>query len=155
MLWQCEIGEAIMPNRPVRECIKRDKPLVGAAEESVQAVAMRMAEACCSSILICKEGRLNGIFTERDLLVRVVAAGLDPATTPVGAVMTRDPDRIDAKTPVVEAIRRMDEGSFRHMPVVQGDRIIGVISWRDLPFEERAGMQSELDQRHQLAERMW
>ena len=56
---------------------------------------------------------------------------------------------------MVEAIRRMDEGSFRHMPVVQGDRIVGVISWRDLPFEERAGMQSELDQRHQLAERMW
>ena len=86
-----------MPNRPVRECIKRDKPLVGAAEELVQAVAMRMAEACCSSILLCKEGRLNGIFTERDLLMRVVAAGLDPATTPVGAVMTRDPDRIEAK----------------------------------------------------------
>jgi CBS domain-containing protein len=144
-----------MPNRSVRECIRRDEPLVGAAEESVQAVAMRMAEACCSSILLCKEGRLNGIFTERDLLVRVVAAGLDPATTPVGNVMTRDPDRIDAKAPVVEAIRRMDEGSFRHMPVVQGDRIVGVISWRDLPFEERLGMQSELDQRHLLAERMW
>ena len=121
----------------------------------LQKVAERMAEACCSSILLCTGGRLDGIFTERDLLVRVVAAGLDPATTTVGSVMTRDPDRIDAAAPVIEAIRRMDEGNFRHLPVVDGDRIVGVISWRDLPFEERAGMQSELDQRHQLAERMW
>lgn len=144
-----------MSNRPVHECIKRDKPLIGTADETVQAVAVRMAEACCSSILLCEGNDLHGIFTERDLLMRVVAAGLDPATTPVGQVMTRDPDRIEASAPIIEAIRRMDEGSFRHMPVVDGNRIVGVVSWRDLPFDDRVGMQSELDQRHELAERMW
>jgi CBS domain-containing protein len=144
-----------MPNRPVCECIQRDEPLIGTADETVQAVAMRMAEACCSSILLCDGDGLRGIFTERDLLMRVVAAGLDPAITPVGRVMTRDPDRIEASAPVVEAIRRMDEGCFRHMPVIDGDRIVGVVSWRDLPFDARLGMQSELEQRHELAERMW
>ena len=68
----------------VRECIKRDEP-DRPCPGMVQAVALRMAEACCSSILLCAGGRLDGIFTERDLLVRVVAAGLDPATTPVPA----------------------------------------------------------------------
>ena len=114
-----------MPNRPVRECIKRDEALVGKAEDTVQQAAKRMAEACCSSILICDGDRLRGIFTERDLLVRVVAAGLDPSTTPLGQVMTADPDTIEGSAPVIEAIRRMDEFSYRHMPVVErgpGDR---------------------------------
>ena len=144
-----------MPNRAVRECIKRDVALVGKAEDSVQQAAKRMAEARCSSILICDGDRLRGIFTERDLLVRVVAAGLDPSTTRLGQVMTADPDTIDGTAPVIEAIRRMDEFSYRHMPVVERGRVIGVISWRDLPYEDRSRMQPELDQRHTLAERMW
>ena len=144
-----------MPNRAVRECIKRDVALVGKAEDSVQLAAKRMAEARCSSILICDGDRLRGIFTERDLLVRVVAAGLDPSTTRLGQVMTADPDTIDGTAPVIEAIRRMDEFSYRHMPVVERGRVIGVISWRDLPYEDRSRMQPELDQRHTLAERMW
>jgi CBS domain-containing protein len=144
-----------MSNRPVIECIKRDEPLVGTADETVHAVAVRMAEACCSSILLCEGEELRGIFTERDLLTRVVAAGLDPATTPVGRVMTRNPDRIEATAPVIEAIRRMDEGCFRHMPVVDGNHIVGVVSWRDLPFDDRAEMEPELETRHKLAERMW
>jgi CBS domain-containing protein len=144
-----------MLNRPVRECLKRDHALVGKADDTVQHAAKRMAEACCSSILICDGDRLQGIFTERDLLVRVVAAGLDPSQTPVARVMTAEPDTIAASAPVIEAIRRMDEFSYRHMPVVDAGRVIGVVSWRDLPFEDRAGMQTELDQRHTLAERMW
>lgn len=144
-----------MSNRSVCECIKRDEPLIGTADETVQAVAVRMAEAHCSSILLCDGKELHGIFTERDLLMRVVAAGRDPAATAVGEVMTRNPDRIEASAPIIEAIRRMDEGCFRHMPVIDGARIVGVVSWRDLPFDDRVGVQSELEQRHELAERMW
>ena len=144
-----------MPRRPVRDCIKRDEPLVGRAEDTIQDAARRMAEALCSSILICDGDRLLGIFTERDLLVRVVAAGLDPNTTPLRQVMTANPATIDATAPVIEAIRRMDELNFRHMPVIERGRILGVVSWRDLPFEDRLVMQDELDQRHTLAERMW
>jgi CBS domain-containing protein len=144
-----------MSNRPVRECLQRDEALRGHADDTVEAAAKRMAEACCSSILICDGDRLVGIFTERDLLVRVVAADLEPRATRLHEVMTAGPDTIEAGAPVIEAIRRMDEFSYRHMPVVDDGRVIGVVSWRDLPFEERAGMQPELDQRHRLAERMW
>ena len=144
-----------MSNRPVRECIKRQAALVGAEGDTVEHAAKKMAKACCSSILICDGDRLRGIFTERDLLVRVVAAGLDPVATPLRDVMTADPDTIDASAPVIDAIRRMDEFNYRHMPVLDADRVIGVVSWRDLPFEERSQVQPELDQRHTLAERMW
>ena len=144
-----------MSNRPVIECIKRDEPLLGTADETVRAVVVRMAEACCSSILLCEGEELRGIFTERDLLTRVVAAGLDPATTPVGRVMTRDPDRIEATATVIEAIRRMDEFHYRHLPVIESGKVLGVVALRDLPFDDLIGMQPELDQRHALAERMW
>lgn len=144
-----------MHTRPVREIIQRDEPLTARKEDTVHEAAVQMAEHVCSSILICEDKKLLGIFTERDLLARVVAAGLDPKKTRLGDVMTPDPDTIEASESVVEAIRRFDEFSYRHLPVVEGERVLGVISLRDLPFDEMARMQPELDQRHALAERMW
>lgn len=144
-----------MHTRPVREIIPRDEPCRARADETVHAAAVRMAEDVCSSILICDGGKLLGIFTERDLLARVVAPGLDPTRTRLGEVMTADPDTIDANEPVIEAIRRMDEFSYRHLPVMENGEVLGVISMRDLPFDELARVQPELDQRHTLAERMW
>jgi CBS domain-containing protein len=144
-----------MPNTPVRECIKRDEPLMARRADTVRDATARMAEHACSSILICEGGKILGIFTERDLLVRVVAAGLDPDRTTLGEVMTADPDTIDAKESVVEAIRRMDEFSYRHLPVVENGKVLGVVSMRDLPFEDLVSMQPELEKRHTLAERMW
>ena len=67
-----------MTGRPVSSCIKRDQPLVAKAHDSVRSATLSMAEHCCSCILICEGEQLRGIFTERDLLVRVVAEGLDP-----------------------------------------------------------------------------
>jgi CBS domain-containing protein len=144
-----------MLKRPVHECIKRDEPLCAKADDTVYDAAVRMAEHCCSSILICDGKRLTGIFTERDLLVRVVAAGLDPTRTKLVEVMSHDPDTIDGSEPVVEAIRRMDEFNYRHLPVMEEGRLLGVVALRDLPLEDLSLMQPELDQRHALAERMW
>ena len=144
-----------MLRRAVRECIKREEPLRGHVEESVYDAAVRMSESCCSSILVCDKDRLCGIFTERDLLKRVVAAGLEPPATRLGDVMTADPDTIDGAAPIIEAIRRMDEFGYRHLPVTEKGRLIGVVSWRDLPYEDRAQVQPELEHRHALAERMW
>lgn len=140
---------------PVRECIARDEPLIGRKSDTVREATRRMAEHACSSILICENDKLVGIFTERDLLVRVVAADLDPDKVTLGEVMTPDPDTIDGSEPVIEAIRRMDEFSYRHLPVMEGGKILGVVSWRDLPFEDLASMQPELDQRHAITERLW
>jgi predicted transcriptional regulator len=56
---------------------------------------------------------------------------------------------------VVEAVRRMDECGYRHLPVVEDDRLVGVISLRDVPLEIIARLEPELSQRHALAERIW
>ena len=99
---------------------------------------------------------LLGIFTERDLLDRVAAAGKDLGGTRLAEVMTKDPDTIGADAPVEEAIRKMDEFGYRYLPVVDGDgKVIGVLSTRHLPFGEVLNMRWELDERHRLAERTW
>jgi CBS domain-containing protein len=144
-----------MPKRRVREIIQRDRPLVGRPDDTIREAAARMAAHRCGSILVCEDKALRGIFTERDLLARVVAGGRDPATTRLAEVMTPDPDTIEEAAPVAEAVRRMDEGCFRHLPVLQGGRVLGVISLRDVPIAVLAGLRPELEQRHALAERIW
>jgi CBS domain-containing protein len=148
-----------MPGRPVRAILHRHRSgpdLVSARpEETVCVAAKRMAEQGCGSILIVAGARLLGIFTERDLLVRVAAAGLDLATTKLRDVMTADPETIGAEEPVEDAVRRMDAGGFRHLVVVDGGRVLGVVSTRDIPALTTGRMAKELDQRHRLAERVW
>ncbi len=144
-----------MAKRRVREILQRDRPLVGRPNDTVRAAAARMAAHRCGSILVCEDEKLRGIFTERDLLARVVAHGRDPATTRLAEVMTPDPDTIGAAEPVAEAVRRMDEGCYRHLPVLEGGRVVGVVSLRDVPLSVLARLEPELEQRHALAERLW
>lgn len=150
-----------MSERPVRTILARPRraraALVTAGPgEAVRVAAQRMAERRCGSVLVMDDDqRLLGIFTERDLLVRVVAAGRDPGGTPLAAVMTREPTTIDIDEPVEDAVRRMDEGAFRHLPVVEGGRVVDVLSLRDVPILDLGRMADELDQRHRLAERIW
>ena len=144
-----------MPTRPVREIITRDRPLVGHPDDTVRTAAEEMAEHGCGSILVCDGEKLRGIFTERDLLVRVVAAGRDAARTKLAEVMTPEPDTIEGSEPVVEAVRRMDECGYHHLPVREDGRILGVIALRDVPLDVMVRLQPELEQRHLLAERMW
>jgi CBS domain-containing protein len=148
-----------MRKRPVRSILRRRRlgpELVAArADETVCDAAKRMAENKCGSILIMDRERLLGIFTERDLLVRVVATGRNPAETRLDEVMTTDIETIDGDESIEEAIRRMDEGAFRHLPVVDSERVLGVLSVRDIPILELGSMARELDERHRLAERIW
>jgi CBS domain-containing protein len=148
-----------MRKRPVRSILRRRRlgpELVAArADETVCDAAKRMAENKCGSILIMDRERLLGIFTERDLLVRVVATGRNPAETRLADVMTTDIETISGDESIEEAIRRMDEGAFRHLPVVDCERVLGVLSVRDIPILELGSMAKELDERHRLAERMW
>ena len=148
-----------MPERPVRSILHRRRSgpdLVSARpDETVRDAAERMAEQGCGSILVVEDERLLGIFTERDLLVRVAAAGLELTTTRLRDVMTADPETIGAEEPVREAVRRMDEGALRHLVVVSGGRVLGVVSTRDIPALTMGRMAKELDKRHRLAERVW
>jgi CBS domain-containing protein len=114
-----------------------------------------MAERNCGCVLVTEAGRLAGIFTRGDALKRVVARALDPDRTRLADVMTRDPDGIAPHESVDEAIRRMDEFGYRHLPVLESDRIVGILSLRDCSIEDLAAMHRELEYRHVFAERAW
>ena len=148
-----------MPERPVRSLLGRRRlgPALVAAgpDETAREAARRMVETCRGGLLVVEDGRALGLFTERDLLERVVAAGRDPAATRLREVMRADFETIDAEAPVAEAVRRMDEGGLRHLPVVEGDRVVGVLSSRDIPVLELGSMALELHERHRLSERAW
>lgn len=84
------------------------------------------------SVLVIEGGRLIGIFTERDVLWRVVAAELDPKTTPLSQVMTRNPITVGPDTPIQCVMDVFTEKRFRHLPVVHDGRLLGLISIGDV-----------------------
>lgn len=146
-----------MSSRPrlVRDIMQRHHPVVAGPGDTAATAAARMTEEACGSILVCEGERLVGIFTERDLMTRVVGKGLDPKGTRLREVMTPDPDWIESTKTARDALRQMDEIGYRHLPVLEQGRVLGVISRRDIPIETVFVMQPELEMRHALAERMW
>ena len=95
------------------------------------------------SVLVTKDGSLEGIFTERDMVCRVVARGLAPEETSLDQVMTRKPDTIDANATAIEALRLMQDGGYRHLPVVQVGKLVGIVSRRDFFGVEKARLDEE------------
>lgn len=110
----------------------------------VSAAAREMAERRIGAVLVVEDGELQGIFTERDALVRVLARGRDPDSTLLAEVMTRDPDTIGPDDSVVHALSIMNERGFRHLPVVTTDRIVGIVSIRDLYRSIKEQMDADL-----------
>jgi CBS domain-containing protein len=100
---------------------------VAPGQPVTEAIAlMRREQVGC--ILVCASERLVGIFTERDLLRRVLATG-KPLTLPIAECMTCDPVVVHPKDSVGSAVQRMEEGGYRHLPVVDEDgRPVGVLS---------------------------
>lgn len=102
------------------------------AATTVQAAAKTMADAHVGAVVVMESGKLDGIFTERDLMSKVVAGGMDPATTSVGEVMTRDVKTAKVDDAAIDCMERMSDGKFRHMPVTDASgRPIGMLSQRD------------------------
>ena len=84
-------------------------------------------------VLICRAGKLKGIFTERDVLAEVVGRGIDPAKTPVRKLMTENPEYLRPTDSIAYALNKMSVGGYRHVPLVDNARVpVGVISVKDL-----------------------
>jgi|SRR3954447_11852152 CBS domain-containing protein len=113
----------------VRQRMSRDLLTVEAAEPVV-AVAQRMVERNVGAVIVLEQGRLAGIMTERDLM-RAVARGLHNDAR-VADCMTADPETIGPDDTTDHAAVLMIHGGFRHLPVVDGDDLVGVLSIRDL-----------------------
>jgi citrate synthase len=108
-------------------------PVVTAtAAETIAAVAARMRERKVGSVVIVDgDGRATGILTERDML-RVAAAGSDASTAKVSEWMTSEPDTVASVVTAREAFASLSEHGYRHIPVVDGRRLVGIVSMRDL-----------------------
>lgn len=100
-------------------------------DESVADVAQRMSSNRIGAVLVLEGDKLYGLFSERDLLGRVITPQRDPVKTKVGEVATRDVVTIDARQSVKAVLAVFRERRFRHLPVVQSGKPIGILSTRD------------------------
>lgn len=110
----------------------------------VSDAAREMSRRRIGAVLVTEDGELQGIFTERDALTRVLAEGRNPDTTLLGEVMTRHPDTIAPTETVAYALSMMNEHGYRHLPVVEADRIVGIVSIRDLYRSIKEQMDADL-----------
>jgi heterodisulfide reductase subunit C/CBS domain-containing protein len=132
-----------METRKVGE-ITRNRPVYVVQEsDSVLDAARYMTEYGVEAVPVLDDGRLVGMFAGRDLVARVVALGLDPATTRVGQVMTDKVAVVDADSSCDDAAALMDRVQVRHLPVLAGTRLVGCVSLRDLQTVESEGTQVE------------
>lgn len=127
-------GRGIVMNEPVTRILDQKTEPVEAISPraSIREAIARMNDRHIGSVLIMDGDRLVGIFTERDVLTRVVPNHIDADSIPVGEVMTRQPITIGPTTTVEEAMMVVSDTRRRHLPVVQAGRVLGVISIGDL-----------------------
>ena len=110
-----------------------DHMVVVPASASVAEAVELMADREIGAVLVMTEdGLVGGIFTERDLLTRVVRAGRDPKGTPISLVMTRDVCFVSPGTSLVAALSLMHLQHIRHLLVIDGPKVYGLVSIRDL-----------------------
>ena len=141
-----------MPTRRIREVIAHQTVLTATRDVSVREAARRMARARVGAIMVVDDERLVGIFTERDALVRVLAAGLDTEATRLDQVMTANPLAAGPDLPLGHALHMMYDGGFRHIPIVDSGRPVGMVSARDALGPELAAFESELQRRDAITE---
>jgi CBS domain-containing protein len=114
----------------IRDVMSSDLIQVGPSTTVAEAATI-MSTRKVGSALVMEAGELVGIFTERDVL-RAVASDFDAEHHQVGAFMTREPTTVEPGADVHDALASMFAFGFRHMPVVEDDRVVGVVSMRDL-----------------------
>jgi CBS domain-containing protein len=127
----------------VKDVVDRDLYFVEPGQ-SVAEVARKMAELNIGAIVVLEAGQLRGVFSERDVLTRVVLERLDPDKTLVWEVMTTDVFTVPEQAGVETAMDCMRTHGCRHLPVVRGEEVVGFLSMRDLMHRELARRTEEL-----------
>lgn len=105
--------------------------ITATATDSVADAVDRMTRNRVGAVLIVEDGVLRGLFSERDLLTRVIAANRNPVTTKVWEVATRDLVTIDVREPLKTVLDVFRQRKFRHLPVLDNGKPIGILSTRD------------------------
>jgi len=133
-----------MTNRHMYEIVKDQKPLTLPASATVQHACQCMRDRRVGAVLVTDDAqRLLGIFTGRDAVARVLADGRDAARTTLADVMTCNPNTMPPGRTAIEALRLMRDGGFRHVAVIEGGKIVGIVSQGDFRGLEKARLDEE------------
>ena len=103
---------------------------------TVSAAARQMRDAAIGDVIVTEDGQVRGIVTDRDIALRAVAAEADPRTMTIGEVMTRDPVTLAPDDDMKAAEGLMRVHAVKRLPVVDGDRLVGVVALGDIAVEE-------------------
>src|SRR5689334_5949590 len=132
--------------RPVAVLIRKQILLTLPPQATVRTACQRMRERYVGSVLVTDEqDHLAGIFTERDAVCRVLAESRDADRTTLAQVMTTEVVTIAPQATALEALRLMQDGGFRHVPVVEGRRVVGIVSYTDFRGMEHARLEDETE----------
>jgi len=136
-----------MSLRSLRSIVAGQPPATAEKSATVLEAAVLMRQQGKGALLVVDGSRLIGIFTERDALFKVIAAGRDPGSTKLADVMTPQPQTLHPDEPFVNALRIMHKQGFRHLPVVEHGRPLGVVSARDALDDDLYELRVDLVQR--------
>ena len=133
--------------RKMSDIVRNQDPVTLRPDATVREACQCMRDRRVGAILVTEaDQRLLGIFTGRDAVHRVLADGKSAATTKLDEVMTRDPTTIPPGKTAIEALRLMQDGRYRHVPIVDGDKVVGIVSRYDFSgieldrFDEETGL---------------
>ena len=128
----------------VRSVLRRRQLVSATPDTTVQQIAVLMTRAHIGAIPILEDDRLVGIFSERDLMTRVIVAERDPQTTPVSEVMSSEVETANLEDHVDFCVEKMQRVGCRHLPILIDGKVIGVVSMRDLLRDEIAEQHDEI-----------
>ncbi len=123
----------------------RERPSTVGPDETVLAALAMLAAGNFGALPVVEQGRLAGIFSERDYARKVVLVGRSSKDTRVGEIMTPDPVCLTQDQSIEEAMRLMTEGGFRHLPVLEGKTLVGMVSMKDVVREVMAAKEAVID----------
>ena len=141
-----------MFNQPIKTVMDKKKILTAPPLTTVSQAAELMAAKNVGAVMVVEAGRLSGIFTERDAVFRVIARGLDPRTTCLSEVMTTAPLTVGPDKPFGLALLIMHENGFRHVPVIENGKPVGIVSSRNALDPDLEEFVSEAQRRKYIQE---
>jgi CBS domain-containing protein len=122
--------------KPIKEIVS-GRPLFSIGrDKSVLETVDLMAEKNVGALPVVENDRLVGVFSERDVITRVLSKGLNPATTSIADVMTSKIVVADENEGYESCLRKMQQAHCRHLPIVSGDKLVGMVSLRDMLMME-------------------
>ena len=132
-----------MPRKIIPDVLRNPTVVHLTQKATAREAARLMRRHNVGSVVIIEKEALKGILTVADMACRVIAEGRNPDKTLLGKIMTPEPDTVGPATTAIEALRLMQDGGYRHLPVVEDGKVLGVVSRKDFHATEEARIEDE------------